>query len=139
SQFLKTIIFLTVILFLSVKISFGQQVKTFQKSYGGTSGDYSLSMLPMHDKGFLIAGRTASFGSGGNDILIVRTDSLGKAKWSKTYGGRSDEAFAQALLVRLDMIQVEDSAFVICTATKSFGAGGADIYLLKIDKAGNVL
>ncbi|MGZ5281557.1 MAG: PKD domain-containing protein, partial [Bacteroidia bacterium] len=120
--------------------SFAQQVKTIQKSYGGSAGDYALNILPMQDKGFIIAGRTASFGTGGTDILIVRTDSLGKAQWSKTFGGSSDEAFDQALLqAPLEMIQVEDSNFVICTGTKSYGAGGGDIYLIKISKTGNVI
>lgn len=136
-QTIKILLFLFSITVAGIVNSYAQQVKTFQKSYGGTALDYSLSMMPMQDKGFLIAGRTASFGNGGTDIIVIRTDSLGKAKWTKTYGGSSDEAF-DMFITPMDMIQVPDSNFVICTGTKSYGAGGGDIYLLKIDKDGNV-
>ncbi|RYZ96936.1 MAG: PKD domain-containing protein, partial [Sphingobacteriaceae bacterium] len=75
------------------------------------------------------------------DIMLSRTDSLGKLIWSKTYGGSSAEisstAFGSSVNV-VDLIQVEDSNFVICTQTQSYGKGGEDVYLIKVDKAGNV-
>lgn len=43
------------------------------------------------DKGFILIGRTNSFGSGNNVIYLIKTDSLGNIHWNKTYGGSNDD------------------------------------------------
>jgi hypothetical protein len=52
--------------------------------------------------------------------------------WEKTYGGERYEFGNQ-------IIPASDGGFVILGETESFGAGGSDIYLLKVDEQGTEL
>jgi hypothetical protein len=55
----------------------------FTRAYGGMLADYGQSIALCSDKGFALAGYTASFGSGNNDALLIKTDSLGNALCSQ--------------------------------------------------------
>ncbi len=110
--------------------SYGQI--TFQNIYGGTVSEAGNSVLQTNDGGYIILGSTTSFGSGGADIYLVRTDSNGNMLWNRTYGGTGDD-WGSAIA------QTNDSGFIIAGSTSSFGAGLDDIYLLKIDANGDTL
>jgi hypothetical protein len=62
------------------------QSPTFFKKYGGSGTDEAHSVALTSDGGYIIAGRTASFGIGSSDIYLIRTDSLGDTVWTNTYG-----------------------------------------------------
>ena len=47
----------------------------FQRTFGALEDEVAASVA-VTSNGFVIAGRTNSFGQGGNDVLIVRTDSV---------------------------------------------------------------
>ncbi|OQX50743.1 MAG: hypothetical protein B5M53_11815, partial [Candidatus Cloacimonas sp. 4484_209] len=100
------------------------------KTYGGTSDDWCTSLAQTNDRGYIITGRTYSFGSGGSDVYLIRTDSLGDTLWTKTYGGGSDDN-------GYSVKQTLDGGYIIGGETQSFGAGGYDVYLIKTDGAGN--
>jgi len=101
------------------------------KAFGGINEEYTYSIAQLANGGFLIAGRTLSFGAGGADAYLVNLDSNGNIQWSKTFGGlNDDEAFS--------VEQTTDGGCVIGGSTKSFGAGGKDIYFIKTDAYGNV-
>lgn len=74
---------------LTSEISWSQN--NFIKFYGGALDDRAKSMRPTSDKGYIIAGYTGSFGAGGRDFYLVKTDSAGSIKWLKTYGTSKDE------------------------------------------------
>lgn len=59
-------------------------------SFGGAEEDAGWSVLEVSD-GFVIGGFTKSFGAGGFDSLLIKTDLKGKVIWQKTYGGKGDE------------------------------------------------
>ena len=127
-----------IFLFASLLCS-GQKVNTFQYSYGGSNNDYGGPILQLPDNGFILTGITNSFGSGGDDIIVIRVDSLGKQIWSRTYGGTSDEGLVSHYVYpSMDITLSQDTNIVICTNTESYGAGGKDVYLLKLDLNGNV-
>jgi hypothetical protein len=63
----------------------------FTQTYGGTSSDVGYCVVETGDGGFAIAGYTYSFGAGGYDVWLVKTDSSGVMQWSQTYGGTSDD------------------------------------------------
>jgi len=135
----KKWIFVWILLLSSQQALYGQKITTFQRSYGGTNDDFGASVLRLPNNDFLISSATLSYGSGGNDILLIRTDSLGKIKWSKTYGGGADDADAEIFLNKTaDMVLTPDSNVVICSNTKSYGKGGEDVFLFKIDLNGNL-
>jgi hypothetical protein len=57
------------------------------KTIGGGSGDEALSIIQSSDGGYVVAGRTNSFGAGSYDFYVVKLDSSGNVQWTKTIGG----------------------------------------------------
>ena len=71
-----------------------------------------------------MAGCTESFGAGERDFYLVKTNSQGDTLWTRTYGG-SNEDYAYSVQ------QTDDGGYILAGYTESFGAGGADFYLVK--------
>jgi hypothetical protein len=64
-------------------------------TYGGSDYDEARSAQQTADGGYIVAGTTISFGAGGGDFYLVKTDSQGDTLWTRTYGGSSwDEAYS---------------------------------------------
>jgi len=61
------------------------------RTYGGTSDDYGWSTQQTSDGGYIIAGYTASFGAGGDDVYLIKTNASGDTLWTKTYGGTDED------------------------------------------------
>jgi hypothetical protein len=106
-------------------------VKSFAKTYGGTSYDIAYSVQQTSDGGYIVAGYTNSFGAGNYDIFLIKTDAIGNIRWAKTFGGTSDD---RAYSVQ----QTFDGGYIVAGYTESFGAGWYDIFLIKTDTNGNV-
>jgi parallel beta-helix repeat protein len=57
------------------------------KTFGGLDDDNANSVVQSSDGGYVLAGSTNSFGAGGSDAWLVKTDSMGNLMWTRTYGG----------------------------------------------------
>jgi len=102
------------------------------RTYGGSSDDMACSIQQTTDGGYIMAGRTGSFGAGNWDFYLVKTNSQGDTLWTRTYGGTgSDEAYS--------VQQTNDGGYIIAGSTESFGAGSVDFYLVKTDSQGDTL
>ena len=104
----------------------------WSKTIGGNGNDIAYSILQTSDGGFLFAGSTESFSLGSRDIYLIKTDSIGNVLWSKSTGGIGNEV---AFTIR----QTNDGGYILIGDTYSFGVGGVDILLLKIDSNGSIL
>jgi len=115
--------------FYAVKVdsNFNHQ---WSATYGGGMSDEGFSVTPTLDKGYAFVGFTNSYGAGGYDVLLVKTDSTGKEQWQKTYGS-SDWDFGYSVK------QTSDSGYVICGLTYSYGKGNGDVYVIRTDKKGD--
>ena len=107
------------------------QTTEWTKTYGGKGNDEGYSLVQTSDGGYAIAGDTNSFGAGGYDFYLVKTDSTGTMQWNNTYGGTGNE-------IGYSVIQTSDGGYAIAGETNSHGAGGYDVYLVKTDSAGNM-
>jgi predicted secreted protein len=103
----------------------------WNKTYGGVGSDWGRSVIETSDGGYILVGDTTSFGAGGSDYWLVKTDENGNMQWNRTYGGSDQE-------IPYDMIETSDKGFVIVGKTSSFGAGGSDCWLIKVDSLGYV-
>jgi len=105
---------------------------TWTQTYGGYSDDRTYLAQQTNDGGYITGGLTLSFGAGGQDTYLVKTDSFGNTQWTNTYGWTaSDVAFS--------LQQTTDGGYILAGWTNSWGAGWADFYLVKTDAAGNEL
>ena len=104
----------------------------WQKTYGGIADDRANSVQQTSDGGYIVAGYTSSFGAGNSDVWVLKLDSNGEVEWQKTYGGSGNE-YAYSIQ------QTSDSGYIVAGYTFSFGAGGADVWVLKLDSYGEIL
>ncbi|MBT3664609.1 hypothetical protein HN537_03165, partial [bacterium] len=118
-----------IIIFLFIDVSFCQS--KWIKTFGTDEIDGANHVLPLDD-GFLLAGFTNSFGNGGNDLWVIRTDKNMEKVWDKFYGGMHLETGHKS-------IQTRDGGFIILGQTYSYGAGSGDIWVLKISDSGILL
>ncbi len=75
--------------------------------YGG------MSVQQSGDGGYVVCGTSRVGERGGNDALLVRTDSLGQVLWTKSYGGEHDD-WANSV------IEAPDGGLIIVGNTASY-------------------
>jgi len=103
----------------------------FIKAIGGTNQDYGYSIQQTSDGGYVITGKTNSFGAGYYDVFVIKLDSSGNLSWAKTIPGVTwDEGNS--------IQQTSDGGYVITGYTESFGAGCSDVFVIKLDSSGNI-
>lgn len=102
------------------------------KSYGGAERERCYDVVETSDGGFLLAGETRSFGAGGNDAWIVRTNSYGDSLWSHTFGGTADDGF-QSICLR------SQNGAILGGYTDSFAEHNSDMWMVRVDGNGNRL
>ena len=116
--------------FLAIKTNaLGDTVWT--KTYGGIGDEESYGMQQTADGGYIFIGIDSSSGLGNYNVFAVKTNANGDTLWTKSYGG-SNYDFGQAVQ------QTADGGYIIAGYTGSFGAGDADVYLLKITSNGTL-
>ncbi|MFY9308182.1 MAG: PKD domain-containing protein, partial [Bacteroidia bacterium] len=103
----------------------------WSKVYGGASADYGLSVHQTSDGGYVMSGFMTGLGFGGEDVAVIKTDANGNTQWMKVYGGAGSDWG--------DYVEeTADGGYKVVGYTTSFGSGGHDIYVLKIDASGNL-
>jgi predicted secreted protein len=102
----------------------------WQKSYGGGGWDIAFSSAETSDGGFIVSGTTSSFGSGGQDVWVLKLDSQGDIVWQKAYGGEMTDYSGTAE-------QTKDGGYIVVGTSSSFG-DSKDIWILKLDSHGNI-
>ena len=100
----------------------------WQKSFGGSNADIGKSVIinPI-DSGYIFTGFTSSFGNGGYDVYLVRTDKNGNLIWQSSFGGL-DWEFGN------DLTFSQDGNLIICGETYSSKYGKKDGYVIKVNK-----
>lgn len=104
----------------------------WEKTFGGFLNDVGKAVIQVADSGYFIAGFTNSYGAGGYDAYIIRTDKMGNLVWQKTYGGL-DWDFAT------DLVRTPDGDIAIVGNTSSYGGGKKDGFIVKYDYLGNLI
>jgi hypothetical protein len=103
----------------------------WQRSYGGPDVDDFIAVSIAEDGGFVATGDTRSYGAGGYDGWILKTNSSGDSLWSHTFGSEGNEGLytgPRTLDNGYLLTGYRDSAFVSSTD---------DWMIVKTDNLGN--
>ncbi len=102
--------------------------KSFVSSWNGIA--YEVQQTS--DSGFILTGGIDPFGSTIGHLIIIKTNSVGDTTWTKTYGGVNDD-WGKSIK------QTFDGGYIVFGSTLSFGAGGGDFYLMKVNSTGDTM
>ena len=102
----------------------------WSKTYGDTGGESGSWVQQTLDEGYIIAGSKTPEGMDNSDILVIKTDKNGNIEWNKNYGGNGDETASS-------IFQTSDGNYIIIGNTKSYGSGGSDAWIIKLNSNGN--
>ncbi len=100
----------------------------WNRTIGGPGDDEGLAVAATRDGGYVVVGRTTSFGAGGSDGWLLKTDGSGKKEWARSFGGYGEDGLSSVL-------EMEDG-YVGAGYSNSFGSGDYDVWLVKADPLG---
>ncbi|HNW76810.1 MAG TPA: hypothetical protein PKJ28_07990 [Bacteroidales bacterium] len=118
----------------------------WDKTYGGSKGDYVESIIQTNDGGYIVIGETKSsdgdvtLNHGDYDIWLCKLDVDGNMTWEKSYGGTNTESVSGENSIQ----QTIDGGYVFIGGTNSddgdvsLNHGGHDVWLVKISSIGDI-
>ncbi len=102
----------------------------WKNNFGGSSSDVAQSIQPTRDKGYIVAGYSASddgdlhgYHGGFGDYWILKLDNFGSIEWEKCLGG-------SALDHATSVVQTDDEGFVIAGYSNSIDGDVSRKYFL---------
>lgn len=103
--------------------------KEWQRYYGSEKKEEGFGIVEDRD-GYVVVGYTENTRNFDSDVYLFKIDKLGNLFWKKTYGGSDDdEGYAIAKV---------DDGFFITGFSEGASDRGKDLYLLKVNKDGEI-
>ena len=111
--------------------SFAQLPDTlWTQTYGGVSDEVGYITKPASDGGYIVLAHTETFGGGGRDAYLIKTDAQGNEVWTQTYGGPlNDEAY--------NVFQTADGGYIFGGRTEPAAESVDAFWLVRTDAGGN--
>ncbi len=106
--------------------------KIWARTYGEEEADSLLGVTPTVDNGIVAVGKTRSYGSEQTDLTVMKFDAKGKLIWHKVYGFKYYE-YGNAVAT------TRDGGFVLVGGTNTLGKGNHSVYILALDKEGELI
>lgn len=106
--------------------------ETWTKTYGRNHENMASDLVLAPDGGFLLVGGIGKVYEDDQEggVLLIRVDPTGDILWHRVYGGENFD-------IGWSITPTPDGHYLISGETTSFGAGGMDIYLIKVDQDGH--
>lgn len=104
----------------------------WQKIISGIDYERAETMVEHADGDIVIMGESSSFGAGNLDTFIVRLDSRGELQWQKAVGGIFNDGVSSAVVTG-------EGDMIMAGNTWSFGEGESDIWIVRLDAAGDLV
>jgi hypothetical protein len=121
------------LLFGMANLANAQVDSLWSRTYGGAQWDECYSIVESSDGGYLLAGRSGSYGAGDFDFWIVKTDADGDSMWSRTFGRSArDECHS--------IIRSEDGCYMLAGYSSDTLDPNSDYswaWVIKVDSDGD--
>lgn len=95
----------------------------WKKTFGGSDLDFGYWVRQTSEGGYIICGQTRSYNQPHGETYIIKTDSLGNQKWTKTVGLVGEARCIQ---------QTADGGYIVSGYWSDFTANKEKLYLLKL-------
>jgi len=105
---------------------------TWERTFGGASDDKVSAIARFADDGFVVVGNTRVGRTGPYNAWVLRVADNGALVWHRRFGGRATDQLR-------DVVTTADKAIFVVGHTASRGAGGSDVWVLKLDEYGTPL
>lgn len=104
----------------------------WEKYYGGSNMEIGNSVKQCPDGGYVMFGQTFSYGAGGGDAYMVKTNASGDLLWTKTFGGaQNDEGIC--------IVSNSDNTFALCIRDSSSVGKDIEVQIIKTDANGDII
>ena len=115
------------------------------RSHGGALYDKPCFIQQTSDGGYILAGLTFSFVDPNTpddimafDIWVLKLSPIGVVEWEKSLGGPGSEVI-RSWENMVTILQSSDGGYIFACDTDSFGAGGTDLWLVKLTATGDIV
>ncbi|MCK5158481.1 MAG: hypothetical protein KAR08_04965, partial [Candidatus Heimdallarchaeota archaeon] len=102
-------------------------IEEWDQIYSGGLFNTACSVKQTIDGGSILAGDTYSSETFSFDFWLMKTDEFGNEEWNQSYGGDGHD---MAMSIQL----TTDGGYVIAGFSESYGAGGSDFWLIRLDQ-----
>jgi hypothetical protein len=99
--------------------------EVWSETYGGVESDHADTVFVLPGGDYLVAGATESQGAGDSDLWLFTVNPSGDRLWDLVYGGTDYDHV-------VDGTETADGGYILAGETFSVGAGGEDMWLVKI-------
>ena len=101
----------------------GEEV--WSHNYDQGTDEQCREVIQTFDGGYLMGGHNWAYDDQRGEALLVRTDDEGEVLWMETYGGNQPDVITR-------IVQIADGGYVFTGWTTSFGAGGLDVWVVRL-------
>ncbi len=122
----------TALIALVLTGSVSAQSVLWSSHYGGVYNEGGYAVAPKADGSYFACGSTYSYGWGDFDVYLLKFNNNGDTLWWRTYGGTKAD-------VGHDVVALADGGCILVGSTFSYGNGKDDIYVLRVDSAGQAM
>lgn len=101
------------------------------KIFGGNNFEVGNDIIQTSDNGYLLGGRSMSFGTTSEDAFLLKTDAMGNIQWTRAFGGDAADAANS-------IFQNSDGGFTFIGETNSFSTNNDrnDIFMVNTTSNG---
>lgn len=115
-----------------LKINSTNGIPIWQKTFGGNLDDEFKSLKITNTNSLIIAGQTKSYNDNFGDILFFKLSLNGDSIFSKTYGLKNKEDYANSIIENF-----ASTGYVLSGGTESYSTFGKDAFIFGIDALGD--
>jgi len=116
---------------IAPSLAIAQPDSLWSRTFGGSGQDFCYSVQQTTDGGYILAGRTSSYGHGYDDFWLVKTDANGDSLWTRTFGGDGDDECRSVQ-------QTSDGGYILAGYQRSW-TPFSDGWLVRVDANGDSL